>query len=124
MQRGHINLHQMKSFPMWSLLSKGELSVTQFGVCCHSSPFVCHFPPQWETELEATMRVGKWHILGPKSHVSIASLVARILTVAIEIWNHECGPFWPNFPVFTIVYHIRTTISPRATESSQNGVQK
>ena len=39
------------------------------------------------------MRVGKWHILGPKSHVSIASLVERILAVAMEIWNHECGPF-------------------------------
>ena len=46
------------------------------------------------------MRVGKWHILGPKSHVSIASLVERILAVAMEIWNHECGPFWPNFAVF------------------------
>ena len=65
------------------------------------------------------MRVGKWHKLGPKSHVSIASLVERILAVAIEIWNHGCGPFWPNFPVFAIVYHIRTTISPRATEASQ-----
>ena len=39
------------------------------------------------------MRVGKWHILGHKSHVSIASLVERILAVAMEIWNHECGPF-------------------------------
>ena len=35
------------------------------------------------------MRDGKWHILGPKSHVSIASLVERILAVAMEIWNHE-----------------------------------
>ena len=39
------------------------------------------------------MRVGKRHILGPKSHVSIASLVERILAVAMEICNHECGPF-------------------------------
>ena len=46
------------------------------------------------------MRVGKWHILGPESHVSRASLVERILAVATEIWNHECGPFWPNFAVF------------------------
>ena len=45
------------------------------------------------------MRVGKWHILGPKSHVSIASSVERILAVAMEIWNHECGPFWPYFAV-------------------------
>ena len=64
------------------------------------------------------MRVGKRHILGPKSHVSIASLVERILAVAMEIWNHECGPFWPNFAVFAIVCHIGTTISPWGTGSS------
>ena len=40
------------------------------------------------------MRVDKRHVLGPKSHMSIASLVERILAVAMEIWNHECGPFW------------------------------
>ena len=58
------------------------------------------------------MRVSKWHILGPKSDVSIASLVERILAVAMEIWNHECGPFWPNCAVFLIVCHIGTTIFP------------
>ena len=68
------------------------------------------------------MRVGKRHILGPKSHVSIASLVERILAVAIEIWNHECGPFWPYFAVFAIVCHIGITISPWGTGSSQEGV--
>ena len=67
------------------------------------------------------MRVGKWHILGPKSHMSIASMVERILAVAMEIWNHECGPFWPNFAVFAIVCHIGITISPLGTESSQKG---
>ena len=67
------------------------------------------------------MRVGKWHILGPKSHVSIASLVERILAVAMEIWNHECGPFWPNFAVFAIVCHIGITISPWGMGSSQEG---
>ena len=67
------------------------------------------------------MRVGKRHILGPKSHVSIASLVERILAVAMEIWNHECGPFWPYFAVFAIVCHIGTTISPWGTESSREG---
>ena len=41
------------------------------------------------------MRVGKWHILEPKSQMSLASLVQRILAMAMEIWNHECGPFWP-----------------------------
>ena len=68
------------------------------------------------------MRVGKRHILGPKSHVSIASLVERILAVALEIWNHECGPFWPNFAVFAIVCHIGTTISRWGTGSSYKEV--
>ena len=67
------------------------------------------------------MRVGKWHILGPKTHVSLAPLAGKIFALAMEIWNHECGPFWPNFPVFAIVYHIGTTISPWGTESSQRG---
>ena len=65
------------------------------------------------------MRVGKWHILGPKSHVFIAFLVGRIFGVAMEIWNHECRQFWPYFAVFAIVYHIGTTISPWGTGSSQ-----
>ena len=65
------------------------------------------------------MGVGKWHILGPESHASIASLVERILAVAMEIWNHECGPFWPYFAVFAIVCHIGITISPWGTGSSQ-----
>ena len=65
------------------------------------------------------MRVGKWHTLGPKSHVFIAFLVGRIPTVAMEIWSHECGPFWPNFAVFAIVCHIGITISPCGTGSSQ-----
>ena len=67
------------------------------------------------------MRVGKWHILGPKSHMSLASLMERILAVAMEIWNHECGPFWPNFAVFAIVCHIGITISPWGTGCSQEG---
>ena len=67
------------------------------------------------------MRVGKWHKLGPKSHVSIASLVERILAVAMEIWNHDCGPFWPYFAVLAIVCHIGITISPWGTGSSQEG---
>ena len=67
------------------------------------------------------MRVGKRHISGLTSHVSIASLIERILAVAMEIWNHECGPFGPNFAVFAIVCHIGTTISPWGTESSQGG---
>ena len=65
------------------------------------------------------MRVGKWHILGPKSRVSIALFVGGILAVAMEIWNYECGPFWPNFAVFAILCHIGITISPWGTGSSQ-----
>ena len=65
------------------------------------------------------MRFGKWHILEPKSNVSISSLVERILALAMEIWNHECGPFWPYFAVFAIVCHIGITISPWGTKSSQ-----
>ena len=65
------------------------------------------------------MRVAKQHILGRQSHMSIASLVERILAVAMEIWNHECGSFRPNFAVFAIVCHIGTTISPWGTGSSQ-----
>ena len=64
------------------------------------------------------MRVGKRHKSGPESHVSIASLVERILTVAMGKWNHQCGPFWPNFAVFAIVCRIGTTISPWGTGSS------
>ena len=67
------------------------------------------------------MRVDKRHILGPKSHMSLASLVERILTVAMEIWNHECGTFWPYFAFFAIVCHIGITISPWGTGSSQEG---
>ena len=65
------------------------------------------------------MKVGKQHILGPKSHVSTAPLVGKIFAVAMEIWNHDCGPFWPNFAVFAIVCHIGTAISPWGTKSNQ-----
>ena len=67
------------------------------------------------------MRVGKWHILGPNSNVSLASLAGRILAVAMEIWNHECGPIWPYFAVFAIVCHVGITISPWGTGSSHEG---
>ena len=81
-------------------------------------PYCVSLSPQLEKWLEATMRVGKRHILGPKSDVSLASLVERILALAMEIWNHECGQFWPNFAVFVIVCHIGTAISPLGTGSS------
>ena len=81
-------------------------------------PICVLFSLQWRKLLQVTMRVGKWHISGPKSHVSIAFLVRMILAVAMEIWNHECMPFGPNFAVFAIKCHIGTTISPWGTESS------
>ena len=65
------------------------------------------------------MRAGKRHILGPESHVFIASLVERILAVPMEIWNLVCGPFWQNSAVFAIVCHIGITISPWGTGSSR-----
>ena len=68
------------------------------------------------------MKVGKGHILGPRSDMSRASLVERILAVAMEIWNHECGPFWPNFAVFAIVCHIGITTFPLGTGSSHEKV--
>ena len=52
------------------------------------------------------MRVGKRHTLGPKSHVSVASLVERILAVAKEIWNHECGPLFCQISLFLPLYPI------------------
>ena len=39
--------------------------------------------------------------------------------MAMEIWNHECGPFWPNSAVFAIVCHIGTTISRWGKEPSR-----
>ena len=39
--------------------------------------------------------------------------------MAMEIWNHECGPFWPNFAVFAIVGHIGSAISPWGKGRSQ-----
>ena len=59
------------SHPIWGMLP--------FCLICVSLSL------QWEKELEAIMRVGKWHILGPKSHVFLAFLVGKILTVAMEI---------------------------------------
>ena len=49
------------------------------------------------------MRVGKWHILGPKSHISIASLVERILAVAMEKWN-QISLFLPLYAILEFTY--------------------
>ena len=39
------------------------------------------------------------HILGPKSLVSIATLVRLLLAMTLDIWDRECGPFRPIFAV-------------------------
>ena len=41
--------------------------------------------------------------------------------MAMEIWNHECGPFWPNFAVFASVCHMGTAISPWGKGPSKEG---
>ena len=41
--------------------------------------------------------------------------------MAMEIWNHECGPFGPNFAVFASVCHIATAISPWGKGPSKEG---
>ena len=52
------------------------------------------------------------HILGPKSYVSLATLVRLLLAMTIEIWHRECGPFWPIFAVFLILDKVWNTLSP------------
>ena len=52
------------------------------------------------------MRVGKRHTLGPKCHVSVASLFERILAVAVEIWIMSAGHFgqiWLFFPLYAML---------------------
>ena len=41
--------------------------------------------------------------------------------MAMEIWDHECGPFRPNLAVFAIVGHIGTAISPWGKGPSEEG---
>ena len=52
------------------------------------------------------------HMWGNKSHVPIAPLARLLLAMAMEIGNHECGPFQPNFAVFAILGHAGNTRSP------------
>ena len=59
------------------------------------------------------------HILGPKYHVSIASLVRLLLAMTMEIWNPECGPFRPTLAVFAILGQVGNTISPCGKGPSQ-----
>ena len=52
------------------------------------------------------------HILGPKSHVSLATLIRSLLAMTMEIWDRESGPFRPIFAVFAILGQVGNTISP------------
>ena len=61
------------------------------------------------------------HILGPKSHVSIATLVRLLLAMTTEIWDRECGPFRPVFAVFAILGQVGKTISPWGKKPSRKG---
>ena len=62
------------------------------------------------------------HILGLKSHVSLATLVGLLLAMTIYIWDRECGPFRPLFAVFAILGQLGNTISPWGKGSSQKPV--
>ena len=52
------------------------------------------------------------HLLGPKSHVSIATSVRLLLTMTMEIWDRECRPFRQIFAVFAVLGRVENTISP------------
>ena len=62
------------------------------------------------------------HILGRKSHVSIVILVGLLLALTMEIWDRECGPFWPIFAFFAISRQVGTTISPWSKGASHEEV--
>ena len=59
------------------------------------------------------------HILGPNSHVSIATLARRLLPMGIETWDRECGPFQRNFALFGISGQVGNTIGPCSKGPSQ-----
>ena len=59
------------------------------------------------------------HMLGPKSHVSIATLVSLLLGMTREIWDCGCGPFRGIFAGFAILGHVKNTISPWGKGPSQ-----
>ena len=61
------------------------------------------------------------HILGPKCHVSIATLVRLLLAMAMEIRDRDCGPFRPTFAVFVILGQVGNTISPWGKGPSREG---
>ena len=63
------------------------------------------------------------HILGPRSHLSIATLVRLLLGMTMEIWDRECGPFRPMFAVFVILSPVAKTVSPWGKGPGRVGVR-
>ena len=59
------------------------------------------------------------HILGPKCHVSIATLVRFLLAMAMEIGAREGGPFPLKFAFFGHSRPRGNTISPWGKKPSQ-----
>ena len=72
-----------------------------------------------EKWLEAISRVDTGHILGPKSNMSIAILIGLLLTMTMDVWDRERGPFRPIFAVFAISGQVENTISPWGKEPTQ-----
>ena len=52
------------------------------------------------------------YVLGSKSLLSPASLLALLLAMVMEIWDRDCGPFWANFAVFASLCQVGNTLSP------------
>ena len=76
-------------------LGTGDTRKTQIGPCC-CLPFpVCY--------VSAEGKIARGNLLGwyaayfGTSDVFVASLLGLLLTMAMEIWYRECGPFRPNF---------------------------
>ena len=63
------------------------------------------------------------HMLGPKFHVSLATLVRLLLAMTMEIWDRECAPFRPISPVFAIVGNLGNIISPWGKGPSREEVE-
>ena len=82
--------------------------MTQYGVFCCLRFLVYHFLAKGKQWLEATSRVNVGHTLGPKSLVSMATLIRLLLTMAMDIWDRECGPFGPSFAVFATLANLGT----------------
>ena len=73
-----------------------------------------------EKRLEAISGAAMGHILGPKSLVSIPSLMVLSLAMVTEMWYGECRQFRPFFSVFAIFGLVGNTITPWNRRPSQD----